>query len=233
MNYDKYISKQAAKIPPSGIRKFFDLVSEMKDAISLGVGEPDFVTPWHIRESAIKSIQKGYTQYTSNTGLLELREEIAEYVKTRYEIEYDPKSEIIVTIGASEGIDLALRAILNPGDEVLIPDPSYVSYAPCVSLCGGEPVAVETCVEDEFKLMPDKLEKAITEKSKAIILPYPNNPTGAIMEREKLEAICEIIKKHDLIVLSDEIYSELTYDTEHVSIVSLPGMRRAWASMCW
>ena len=225
MNYDKYLSKTAVDIPPSGIRKFFDLVSEMKDAISLGVGEPDFITPWHIRDSAIKSIQKGYTQYTSNSGLLEFREEIAYYVESRYGAKYDPKTEIIVTVGASEGIDVALRAIVNSGDEILIPDPSYVSYAPCVRLAGGVPVSLTTTVEDEFKLTPSAIEEKITPKTKAIILPYPNNPTGAIMEKDKLESICKIIKKYDLLVISDEIYAELTYDGQHTSIVSLEGMK--------
>lgn len=225
MNYDKYLSKIASDIPPSGIRKFFDIVAEMKDAISLGVGEPDFITPQHIRDAAIKSIQKGCTQYTSNSGLAELREEIATYLKKRYDLSYDAKSQIIITVGASEAIDCALRALLNPGDEVLIPDPSYVSYAPCVRLCGGTPVSVNTSEEYEFKLLPEELEKCITDKTKVLILPYPNNPTGAVMEKDKLEAIAEIIKKHDLIVISDEIYAELTYGSEHVSIATIDGMK--------
>lgn len=225
MNYDKYISKAAGEIPPSGIRKFFDIVAEMKDAISLGVGEPDFVTPLHIRQAAVKSIEDGLTQYTSNTGLMELRVAISKYVSMQYGVEYDPKSEIVVTVGASEGIDLALRALVNPGDEVLVPDPSYVSYSPCVKLCGGTAVSVNTSAEHEFKLLPFAIEEKITPKTKAIILPYPNNPTGGIMEKDKLEAICEVIVKNDLIVLSDEIYAELTYGGKHVSIASLPGMR--------
>ena len=225
MNYQKYLSKTATAIPPSGIRKFFDIVAEMKDAISLGVGEPDYITPQYIRDGAIKSIQKGHTQYTSNSGLPALREEISYYLKDRYDLEYDPKNQIIITVGASEAIDCSLRALLDNGDEVLIPDPSYVSYAPCVRLCGGVPVSVHTSEEYEFKLMPDELEKVITSKTKALILPYPNNPTGAVMERDKLEAIAEIVKKHDLIVLSDEIYAELTYSGSHVSFASIDGMK--------
>lgn len=225
MIYDKYLSKKATTIPPSGIRKFFDIVAEMKDAISLGVGEPDFITPQYIRESAVKSIQKGYTQYTSNSGLIALREEISYYLNNRYGLSYDAKKEIIVTVGASEAIDCSLRALLNTGDEVLIPDPSYVSYAPCVTLCGGVPVSVYTSEEHEFKLLPEELEKVITDKTKVLILPYPNNPTGAIMEKEKLEAVAEIVKKHDLIVISDEIYGELTYDGEHCSFASIDGMK--------
>ena len=224
MDYSKLVGKAASIIPPSGIRKFFDIVAEMKDAISLGVGEPDYVTPENIRQAAIDSINKGITQYTSNSGLLELREEIAIYLKERYGVTYEPKSEIAITVGASEAIDLTLRAILNPGDEVLVPDPSYVSYAPCVTLCGGVPVSVYTCEEYEFKLLPQEIEKKITDRTKAIILPFPNNPTGGIMERDKLEAIAEVIKKHDLLVISDEIYAELTYGDSHVSIASLPGM---------
>ncbi len=225
MNYEKYLSKAASDIPPSGIRKFFDIVAEMKDAISLGVGEPDYITPQYIRDAAIRSIQKGYTQYTSNSGLPALREEISYYLKDRYELSYDPQKEIIITVGASEAIDCTLRALIDPGDEVLIPDPSYVSYAPCVRLCGGVPVSIHTSEEYEFKLMPEELEKVITDKTKVLIFPYPNNPTGAIMEKDKLEAISEIIKKHDLIVLSDEIYAELTYDMKHVSIASIDGMK--------
>lgn len=225
MKYEKYLSDRAKEIKPSGIREFFDIVNTMKDAISLGVGEPDFITPWIVRDSAIKSIQKGFTQYTSNSGLLKLRELIKEYIKVRTKLSYDENSEIIVTAGASEAIDITLRALINQGDEVLVPEPSYVSYCPCVTLCGGKPVAVECKNEDQFKLMPENIEKVITEKTKAIIIPYPNNPTGAIMTKEDLEKIIPVIKKHDLIVISDEIYSELTYEKEHVSIASLDGMK--------
>lgn len=225
MNYDKYLSRTATSIPPSGIRKFFDIVAEMKDAISLGVGEPDFITPQYIRDGAIKSVQKGYTQYTSNSGLLALREEISYYLNSRYGLNYDARKEIIITVGASEAIDCSLRALLNQGDEVLIPDPSYVSYSPCVRLCGGIPVSVNTSEEHDFKLLPEELEKVITDKTKVLILPYPNNPTGAIMEKDKLEAIAKVVKKHDLIVISDEIYSELTYDGKHCSFASIDGMK--------
>ncbi len=225
MNYNNFLGKAIQEIKPSGIRKFFDIVAEMKDAISLGVGEPDFVTPSNVRDAAIKSINDGYTQYTSNSGLMELREEIAVYLKDRFALEYEPKKQIIITVGASEAIDCTLRALINPGDEVLIPDPSYVSYSPCVTLCGGVPVSVNTSEEHEFKLIPEELEKSITNKSKILILPYPNNPTGGIMEKDKLEAIAKIIEKHNLIVISDEIYAELTYGGKHVSIASIDGMK--------
>lgn len=225
IDYNKYIGKIASDIPPSGIRKFFDIVAIMKDAISLGVGEPDFDTPWSVRNAAINSIKRGDTQYTSNTGLLELREAIAKYLELRCNLTYDPKEEILVTVGASEGIDLALRMLINDGDEILIPEPSYVSYQPCVALCRGVSKPVSCSLKDEFRVTAENLEKAITNKTKAIIMPYPNNPTGAIMERRHLEKIIEVVKKHDLIVISDEIYSELTYDTKHVSIAELDGMR--------
>ncbi len=225
MNYDKYINGRAKAIPPSGIRKFFDIVSTMKGAISLGVGEPDFITPWGIREAGIRSIRNGYTQYTSNRGLPKLREEIAYYMSTRYHVDYSPENEIIVTVGASEAVDIALRTLVDVGDEVLIPDPSYVSYSPCVTLAGGVPVSLHVGAESEFKLLPEELESKITGKSKVLFLSYPNNPTGAIMEREYLEKIAEVVKKHDLIVITDEIYGELTYDATHVSVASLPGMR--------
>jgi aminotransferase len=226
MNYDDIINPVVRDMPPSGIRKFFDLASEMKDCISLGVGEPDFVTPWYIRDSAIKSIIAGKTQYTSNAGLLELREMICKYLSERFSLCYEPKSEVIVTVGASEAIDMALRTFVKPGEEVLVPDPSYVSYQPNVSLVGGVPVPIATSAEHEFRLTPEALESAITPKSKAIIMPYPNNPTGAIMEKEDLEKIIPIIKKHNLIVISDEIYAELTYGGgKHCSIASFEGMK--------
>lgn len=219
------LSKTITTIQPSGIRKFFDIVSEMKDAISLGVGEPDFDTPWHIRDEGIYSLEKGKTFYTSNAGLKELKIEISNYLKRRCNIEYDYEKEVLVTVGGSEAIDIAMRAMLDPGDEVLIPQPSYVSYVPCATLANGTPVIIELKAENEFRLTAEQLEAAITPKSKLLVLPFPNNPTGAVMERKDLEAIAEVIKKHDLFVLSDEIYSELTYLDEHVSIASLPGMK--------
>ena len=219
------LSKKIVEIEPSGIRKFFDMVSEMPDAISLGVGEPDFDTPWRIREEGIYSLERGRTFYTSNAGLKELKEEISKYLQRKIQVTYDPASEIIVTVGGSEGIDIALRAMLDPGDEVLIPQPCYVSYLPCTTLANGVPVVVSLKQENEFKLTAEELEAAITPKTKILVLPYPNNPTGAIMTKEDLEPIAEVVKKHDLYVLSDEIYSELTYKYDHVSIASLPGMR--------
>lgn len=225
MNTDKYISNVVKSIPPSGIRKFFDLVTNSKDIISLGVGEPDFVTPWKIRKEGINALDRGSTTYTSNLGLPELRMAISYFLKTHYNLTYDPEKEIMVTIGASEAIDLALRALLNDGDEVLVPEPSYVSYAPCVTLTRGIPVFVPTDEKNNFILTPDDLKSKITSKTKALILPYPNNPTGAIMKKEELEEIVNIIIEHDLIVISDEIYSELTYEGRHVSIASLPGMK--------
>lgn len=219
------LSKTIVTIQPSGIRKFFDIVSEMKDAISLGVGEPDFDTPWHIRDEGIYSLEKGRTFYTSNSGLKELRMEIAKFLNRRYGLEYDFNKEMMITVGGSEAIDIAMRAMLDPGDEVLIPQPSYVSYYPCCILANGTPVIIELKAENEFRLKPEELEAAITPKTKLLVLPYPNNPTGAVMEKSDLEAIAEIIKKHDLYVLSDEIYSELTYTDNHVSIASLPGMK--------
>lgn len=219
------LSKTIVTIQPSGIRKFFDIVSEMKDAISLGVGEPDFDTPWHIRDEGIYSLEKGRTFYTSNSGLKELRMEIAKFLSRRYGLEYDFNREMVITVGGSEAIDIAMRAMLDPGDEVLIPQPSYVSYYPCCILANGTPVVIELKAENEFRLKPEELEAAITPKTKLLVLPYPNNPTGAVMEKSDLEAIAEIIKKHDLYVLSDEIYSELTYTDNHVSIASLPGMK--------
>ena len=225
MNYDRYLNRRIASVPPSGIRRFFDLAASRKDAISLGVGEPDFKTPYLIRDAAINSLIDGETQYTANRGLLELRSEIAYYLSSRYQISYQPENEILVTIGASEAIDLALRALVCEGDEVLVPDPSYVSYAPGVVFAGGVPVPVQTRQEDDFRLKADILEKAVTDKTKLLILPYPNNPTGAIMEKEDLEAIAEVIVRHDLLVISDEIYSELVYDGhKHVSFASVRDM---------
>lgn len=225
MNYDRYLNQSIAAVPPSGIRRFFDLAATMKDAISLGVGEPDFVTPYHIRNAAINSILDGETQYTGNRGLPELLREISIYLGTRYGTSYHPEKEIVVTVGASEAIDIALRAMVSPGDEVLVPEPSYVSYSPSVIFAGGKPVGVETTHEDAFRLKPEKVLRAITPKTKALILPYPNNPTGGIMERADLEALAKVVRDKEIMVISDEIYSELTYgDQPHVSFASLPGM---------
>lgn len=219
------LSDKIVSVPPSGIRKFFDIVSEMKDAISLGVGEPDFDTPWHIREEGIYSLEKGRTFYTSNAGLKELKTEICRYLSRRCQVTYDPDREVMVTVGGSEAIDIALRAMLNTGDQVLIPQPSYVSYVPCTVLAGGDPVIIELEEKDQFKLTPQKLLEKITDQTKVLILPFPNNPTGAILERHELEEIAKIVEEHDLFVISDEIYSELTYKDEHVTIASLPGMK--------
>lgn len=222
----KMVADKVAGLKPSGIRKFFDLVSEMDDVISLGVGEPDFDTPWHIRDEGIYSLEKGRTYYTSNAGLMELREEISSYVKRKYEAEYDPKTEILVTVGGSEAIDLAMRAMLNPGDEVLIPQPSFVAYEPCAVMADGVVKTIDLKEENEFRLTAQELRDSVSDKTKILVLPFPNNPTGAIMTREDLEAIAQVIIEKDLIVVSDEIYSELTYYGEpHVSIASLPGMR--------
>ncbi len=226
MEYDRIVNRRIAEVPPSGIRKFFDIVRQMPDAISLGVGEPDFVTPWSIRDAAIQSIEDGQTQYTSNWGLESLREKIAAYLRLRYHVSYSPKDEVLVTVGASEGIDLALRALICPGDEVLVPEPSYVSYAPCVTFAGGTAVPVETSAADCFAMTPEALKKAITPKTKALILPYPNNPTGGVMTREQLIAIAQVLEETDIIVISDEIYSELVYSGhEHIAFAALSGMR--------
>lgn len=219
------LNKTIVNIQPSGIRKFFDIVSEMKDAISLGVGEPDFDTPWHIRDEGIYSLEKGKTHYTSNAGLKELKIEIDRYLTRRYGLSYDPDDEILITVGGSEAIDIAMRAMLDPTDEVLIPQPSYVSYLPCAVLAGGTPVVIELKEENQFRLTAEELEAAITPKTKLLVLPFPNNPTGAVMERADLEAIAEVILRHDLFVLSDEIYADLTYLENHVSIAGLSGMR--------
>ena len=225
IDYSRIVNPRIAAVPPSGIRAFFDIVAEMPEAISLGVGEPDFVTPWPIRSAAIYSIEDGLTQYTSNKGRTHLRELISEYLRVRYGVHYDPATEVFVTVGASEGIDVSLRALLGPGDEVLIPEPSYVSYAPGVIFAGGTPIAMRTRAEDEFRLRPEAVRAAMTARTKAIILPYPNNPTGGVMGREDLLAIADVLAGTDIIAISDEIYSELVYDGhEHVSFAALPGM---------
>ena len=224
MNYEQLLSEKVMQIPPSGIRKFFDIVSEMKDAISLGVGEPDFVTPWHIRDEAIYSLERGRTYYTSNAGLMELRTELSRYMERRVNLTYDPAKEILVTVGGSEAIDLCIRALVNPGDEVLVPEPSFVCYKPCAVLAGATAVPIVTKNEDKFKLTKQALLDAITPKTKLLVLPYPNNPTGGIMTNEDLEEIASVLREKNIFVLSDEIYGELTYGREHVSIASLPGM---------
>ncbi|MGN0030441.1 MAG: aminotransferase class I/II-fold pyridoxal phosphate-dependent enzyme [Candidatus Gastranaerophilaceae bacterium] len=221
----EFLSEKVTNIKPSGIRKFFDIVSEMKDAISLGVGEPDFDTPWHIRDEGIYAFERGKTFYTSNSGLKELKEEISAYMKRSQGIVYNPASEVIVTVGGSEAIDIGLRAVINDGDEVIVPQPSYVSYVPCAVMAGAKPVIINLKAENEFRLKPEQLQSAITPKTKMLILPYPNNPTGAIMEREDLEKIAKIIIENDILVMSDEIYAELTYKEKHVSIASIDGMR--------
>ncbi len=225
IDYNRILSQRAQGLKPSGIRKFFDILDEIKGVISLTVGQPDFVTPWHIREAAIHSLEDGETYYTSNNGMLELREEICKYLNRRFSLSYDPKNEVIVTIGGSEAIDLAVRAVLNPGDEVIIPVPSFVCYGPITEMASGKPVFVNTYEKDKFKLTPEILKKAITPKTKLLVLPFPNNPTGAVMTEEELEGIAEVIRETDIAVLSDEIYAEMTYGRKHVSIASLPGMR--------
>ncbi len=225
MDYSRYLNPRVAAVPPSGIRRFFDLASTMKDAISLGVGEPDFVTPYHIRNAAIDSILDGETQYTPNRGLLPLRQEISLYLEQRYNTPYDPETEMVVTVGASESIDVALRALVSAGDEVLVPEPSYVSYSPSVIFAGGMPVGVRTDAENGFRLTPEAVRAAITTRTKALILPYPNNPTGGVMPREELEALAQVVRETGILVISDEIYSELTYGgLKHVSFASLDGM---------
>lgn len=224
MRIEDMIAKKVAMMPPSGIRKFFDVVNEMGDAISLGVGEPDFDTPWHIREEAIYSLEKGRTIYSANAGLLELRQEICRYMQRRFDLIYSPTKECLVTVGGSEGIDLAIRTLIEPGEEILIPEPSYVSYKPCAILAGAVPVPIPTLEEDQFKLTAKALEEAITPKTKILILPFPNNPTGAIMEREDLEEIAKVLRDKNIIIISDEIYAELTYGDQHVSIASIEGM---------
>jgi aminotransferase len=225
MNWAERVSPTVRSIPPSGIRRFFDIVAEMSGVISLGVGEPDFVTPWHIRESCVHGLQRGYTAYTSNYGLLELRQEIVKMIEADYGVTYNPKCEALVTVGVSEALDLAMRAILSPGDEVLVPEPCYVSYQACVTLAGGKPVSVSTSRENEFRVTVDQLAAALTPRTKALLIGYPNNPTGAVMTRDDLAAIAQFAEKNDLIVISDEIYANLTYDGEHTCFASLPGMR--------
>ncbi|MBQ6263559.1 MAG: aminotransferase class I/II-fold pyridoxal phosphate-dependent enzyme [Clostridia bacterium] len=225
MDYDKVIPEKISSLKPSGIRKFFDIVSTMKDTVSLTIGEPDFVTPWHIRAAGIESLEKGKTYYTSNSGLADLREAIADYLGRRFSLSYDPGSEIVVTVGGSEAIDITMRSLVAPGDEVIIPEPAFVCYEPICRLCGGEPVIINTREEDRFKLTADALRAAITPKTKLLVLPFPNNPTGAIMEKADLEAIAEVLRGTDIMVLSDEIYAELTYGQDHVSAASIDGMR--------
>lgn len=219
-----HLSQRVRDLSPSGIRRFFDIIYTMDDVVSLGVGEPDFVTPWRIREAAIYSLEKGYTMYTSNFGLLELRQGISKYLNERYDLSYDPANQVIVTVGASQAIDLAMRAVIDPGDEVIIPEPTYVSYVPCVSLSGGIPVTVPTHMENSFRVRPADIEARITPRTKAILMGYPNNPTGAVMPRHEMEQIADIARRHDLMVVSDEIYERLVYGVEHVCFASLPGM---------
>ncbi|NLH97094.1 MAG: aminotransferase class I/II-fold pyridoxal phosphate-dependent enzyme [Clostridiaceae bacterium] len=225
MNLQEMIRPTVRNMPPSGIRKYFDLLNEMKDAISLGVGEPDFVTPWAIREAGIYSLEKGHTHYSSNPGFIELRRQISRYVAKKYNVEYDPQTEIIVTVGASEAIDIALRALVGPGDEVIIPEPSFVAYKGCTMFTGATPVVIELKEEDEFRLRPDQLEKALTDRTKVVILPFPNNPTGAVMRPEDQRKIVDVLKDRDVIIISDEIYAELTYSGKHVSFASYPEIR--------
>lgn len=224
MNYDQILNERIQGVKPSGIRKFFDILEEMDDAISLGIGEPDFVTPWHIRDAGIHSLERGHTKYTSNAGMISLRREISAYLKRRFDLQYDPKNQILVTVGGSEAIDLALRVLLNPGDEVIVPVPSFVCYGPLAEMAGGVPVYVELKAEHEFRLTPEQLKAAITPKTKAVVLPFPSNPTGGIMEREDLEAIAEVLKDTNIMVISDEIYAELTYGQRHVSIANITSM---------
>lgn len=224
IDYNQIVSQRVQAIKPSGIRKFFDLLEDMDDAISLGVGEPDFQTPWHIRDAGIYSLEKGFTKYTSNAGMTDLRREICNYLKRRFDLTYDYNNQVLVTVGGSEGIDCAIRCIVNPGDEVLIPEPSFVCYGPMVSLASGVPVPIRLVADNEFRLSPEQLLAAVTEKTKALVLPYPSNPTGGIMEREDLEALVPILKERGIVVISDEIYAELTYGGRHVSMANIPEM---------
>lgn len=225
MNYEQILSQRIQEVKPSGIRRFFDILEEMKDAISLGIGEPDFVTPWHIRDAGIYSLEKGFTKYTANAGMSELRREIAAYQKRRFDLEYDFASQVVVTVGGSEAIDLALRCILNPGDEVIVPVPSFVCYGPLTTMAGGTPVYLELKAENEFRLTAEELKSAITPKTKVLVLPFPCNPTGGIMERADLEAVAQVLEGTDIMVLSDEIYAELTYGQHHVSPANLPQLK--------
>ena len=225
IDYDQMLSSRAMELKPSGIRKFFDILEEMQDVVSLTVGQPDFDTPWHIREAGIRSLEEGRTYYTSNSGTVELRREISAYQKRRFGLEYDPKNEIIVTVGGSEAIDLALRAVVNIGDEVIVPEPCFVCYSPLVTLAGGAPVTINLRAENDFRLTAAELEAAITPKTKAVVLAFPNNPTGAVLDGSDLENLAEVIRRHNILVISDEIYAELTYGERHVSIASLDGMR--------
>lgn len=224
IDYESVLSNNVKSLAPSGIRKFFDILEEMTDAVSLGIGEPDFVTPWNIRQAGISSLEQGHTKYTGNAGLVELRKVISEYLQRRFELEYDYRNQVIVTVGGSEAIDIAMRALVNPGDEVIIPVPSFVCYGPVAVLAGGTPIFIETKVENEFRLTADELRKAITPKTKALVLPYPCNPTGAIMRREDLEAVADVLRGTDIIVIADEIYAELTYGLHHTSIANIPDM---------
>jgi len=221
------ISQQVKRLPPSGIRRFFDLLASIEGVISLGIGEPDFATPWHIREAAIYSLEKGYTMYTSNLGMPELRQELSRYLSTNYNLEYDPDTELLITVGVSEALDLTMRAILNPGDEVIMPDPCYVSYSPCVVLAGGTPIMVPTNQENNFEISPPDIEARVTSKTKAILIGYPANPTGAVMPKDKLSQIAEIARRHQLLVISDEIYAKLVYGVEHTCFATLPGMKES------
>lgn len=226
INYDKFINSSILNVKPSGIRRFFSIAEEMDNVISLGVGEPDFLTPWHIRRKGIEALEKGTTRYTANAGLIELRQEICKYCKDKYSISYDPKEEVLVTVGGSEGIDMCIRTLISSGDEVLIVEPSFVCYKPIVEMCGGVPVPIETKAENNFRLTAQELKDAITDKTKLLVLPFPNNPTGSVMRKDDLVAISRVIKEFDLFVLSDEIYSELTYgDQRHISIASITGMK--------
>ena len=224
MNYDERLCQRIRDVRPSGIRRFFDILEEMKDAISLGIGEPDFITPWHIRDAGIYSLEKGYTKYTANAGMSELRREIASYLNRRFDLQYDFAKQIVVTVGGSEGIDLAMRCLLNPGDEVIVPVPSFVCYGPLASMAGGTPVYLELKAANEFRLTPEELKSVITPRTKVLVLPFPCNPTGGTMDRTDLEAIAEVLRETNIMVVSDEIYAELTYGRKHVSIANIPGM---------